>query len=80
MVANSLVFLLAGFETTATTISYMLYELSQNIDIQEKVYNEVVSTLKKHNGEINWDSLKEMTYLEQVMLGKKMYPNFNVLL
>lgn len=65
--ANAFVFLLAGFETTATTLSYLLYELAKNPQIQKKLHNEVTEVMKKHKGEISWDTVKDMTYLESVV-------------
>nr|WON00865.1 cytochrome P450 6a14 [Arma chinensis] len=65
--SNAFVFLLAGYETTATTLGYVLYELSENPEVQEKVYKEVNNVLKKHNGEITWEVLSEMKYVEMVI-------------
>ncbi|CAH1395151.1 unnamed protein product [Nezara viridula] len=65
--SNAFVFLLAGYETTASTLGYVLYELSTNPEIQEKVYKEVEDVLKKHNGEITWEALNEMKYVEMVI-------------
>ncbi|XP_024215216.1 probable cytochrome P450 6a14 [Halyomorpha halys] len=67
MTSNSFVFLLAGYETTATTLGYLLYELSANPEVQEKVHKEIEDVLKKHNGDITWDALKEMKYVEMVI-------------
>ncbi|XP_014273208.2 uncharacterized protein [Halyomorpha halys] len=65
--SNAIVFLLAGYETTATTLSYVLYELSQNPEIQEKVKNEVENVLKKYEGDITWEGLAEMKYIDLVI-------------
>lgn len=37
IIANAVLFFLAGFETTATTLNFIMYELTMNPDIQEKV-------------------------------------------
>lgn len=39
--AQCLLFLLAGYETTSTALSYLTYELSVNQDIQKRLQNEV---------------------------------------
>ncbi|XP_066909371.1 probable cytochrome P450 6a14 [Halyomorpha halys] len=65
--SNAFVFLLAGYETTATTLSYTLYELATNPEIQDKVHKEVVDVLKKHKGDITWEGLAEMKYVETVI-------------
>jgi cytochrome P450 family 6 len=70
MLANAFIFFLAGFETTASTLSYCLFELSRNPEIQEKLYREVKRVLDSHQGDINYDILKEIGYLDQVINGK----------
>ena len=41
IIANPLFFLIAGFETTSSTLSYCIYELSKNQNIQERLYEEL---------------------------------------
>ena len=41
MESQSLVFLLAGFETTSTTLGYMSYQLALHPDVQDKLRKEV---------------------------------------
>lgn len=36
-----LLFLLAGYETTSTTLAYIMYELVVNPDVQLKLQNEI---------------------------------------
>ncbi|KAL6261403.1 hypothetical protein P5V15_006497 [Pogonomyrmex californicus] len=64
--AQAYVFFLAGFETSATTATYCLYELAQHQDIQDKVRKEIDETLKKH-GELTYNAIIEMTYLHKVI-------------
>lgn len=68
--SQAFIFFLAGFDTSSTTVSFCLYELALNEDIQNKTREEIVTVLRKHNGEITYDSLIEMVYLEQVVNGK----------
>jgi cytochrome P450 len=37
IVANAILFFMAGFETTASTLSFVFYELAMNPEIQDKV-------------------------------------------
>jgi len=46
-----------------------LYELAYRNDIQEKLRKEINDVLERHNGEINYDAINEMTYLDQVVNG-----------
>lgn len=58
-----------GFETSATTMHFALYELSVNPDIQDKVRKEINTVLENHHGELTYEALMEMTYLRQVLDG-----------
>lgn len=64
--AQAFAFYAAGYESSASTMSYMLYEMAKNPTIQDKVILEIDEVLKRHNGEINYDCLNEMTYLDHV--------------
>lgn len=77
--ANAFLFFIAGYETTATTMSFCLYELALNQDIQDKLRSEVQRTQNKC-GTIDYDSLKEMTYLDAIIAetGRK-YPPVTML-
>lgn len=75
--SNALIFFAAGFETTASTLSYSLYELSLHQDIQEQTYQHIVSVLKNHGGEITYNAVKEMTFLQQIFQGKFSYKFIN---
>nr|WET52687.1 cytochrome P450 [Phaedon brassicae] len=64
--AQAFIFFLAGFETTSTTISFALYEMSMNAEIQEKARREVKELIKSHGG-LTYECLMEMKYLETVI-------------
>ncbi|KAB0791090.1 hypothetical protein PPYR_02890 [Photinus pyralis] len=65
--AQAFLFFLAGFETSSSTMSFCLYELSLNPDIQQRVRDEINAVLKKYNGEITYDSLRELEYMSCVI-------------
>lgn len=52
----------SGYETSSSTISYCLYELAKNPEIQRKVQKEIDGVLK--NGKFTYESLHELKYLE----------------
>lgn len=62
--------LYVGFDTTATTLTYCLYELSQNVELQEKARQSVTEALKKHKNALTYDLVSEMKYLEQCVKGE----------
>jgi cytochrome P450 family 6 len=62
-------FLAAGFETSGTTMSYALYELALHPEIQKRLRAEIMQVLNKHNGELTYDGIQEMAYLDMVVSG-----------
>nr|AZP56675.1 CYP6K1b [Locusta migratoria migratoria] len=67
LAADSFGFFAAGFETSSTTISSSLYELALHEDIQNKLHQEIDEVLNRHGGNITYDAIAEMTYLEKVL-------------
>ncbi|RZC38626.1 p450 domain containing protein [Asbolus verrucosus] len=67
IVAQSFVFFAAGFETSSTTMTFALYELAKNQRIQERLREEIEQVLRKHRGEISYESIQEMKYMNQVV-------------
>ncbi|XP_051162909.1 cytochrome P450 6B4-like [Leptopilina boulardi] len=65
--AHMLSFATDVYETSAITMSFLIIDMANQPAIQEKVRNEIVSLLKKYNGKLTYDALKEMTYLEKVL-------------
>ncbi|CAD0202384.1 unnamed protein product [Chrysodeixis includens] len=64
--AQVFVFFAAGFETSSSATSFTLHQLAFNPEIQEKVQQEIDGVLAKHNNQLSYDAIKEMTYLECV--------------
>ncbi|XP_043279253.1 uncharacterized protein [Venturia canescens] len=65
-VAQAYVFFVAGFETSATTASYCLYELAANQNIQDEVRKDIDVALQKFGG-ITHESVQSMTYLHKTV-------------
>ncbi len=57
-------------------MTFALYELAYRKEIQEKLRKEVIEVEKRHNGEITYEAISEMTYLDQVVNGSYFY-NFS---
>ncbi|XP_047118512.1 probable cytochrome P450 6a14 [Schistocerca piceifrons] len=70
MAAQAWVFFLGGFETSSTTVSFCLYELSKRPDIQKKLQEEVDDVMRKTNGDVTYDDIMtKMPYMEKVVNG-----------
>ncbi|XP_039306128.1 probable cytochrome P450 6a14 [Solenopsis invicta] len=77
--AQSFAFFIAGFETSSATASYALFELAQNENIQDKLYDEIDRVLKEY-GDLTYNALKDMTYLQKVIdESMRKYPSVPIL-
>lgn len=63
LIAQCFIFLIAGFETTATLLSYLFYSLTLNSDCQSKLVEEVNANTNE-KGEIDYETLAQMPYLD----------------
>lgn len=68
--AQAYVFFEAGFETSSSTMTFALYELAKNPNIQENLRKEIQTVLEKYDGVVTYDAMLEMKYLENVVDGK----------
>ncbi|KAL7043618.1 hypothetical protein ACKWTF_001596 [Chironomus riparius] len=62
--ANIYIFYIAGAESSSSTIAYMLYELARNQELMKRAKTDVQDTLAKHNGEITYESIKDMQFID----------------
>lgn len=68
LVAQCFLFFFAGFDTSSTLLSFLIYELSINSDIQQKLYEEIEQTHKNLGGkELTYDTVQTMKYLDMVI-------------
>nr|WCC58058.1 cytochrome P450 [Pharsalia antennata] len=67
VVAQAVQFFIASFETTSSTMSFALYELCLQPEIQDKLREEVINSIGKYGG-ITYEGLKEMRYMEMCVL------------
>lgn len=72
VISHAFSFFIEGFETSSGVMSFVLYALAKNPEIQENLRREIKDVLEKHENQFTFDALQEMSYLESVVLGNKL--------
>ncbi|GFS49408.1 cytochrome P450 3A8 [Nephila pilipes] len=67
LVGQCVIFFLAGYDTTASTLSFASYLLALNPGIQNTLYEELREVLQRHKGELTYEALQDMKYLDNVI-------------
>ena len=65
IVATAIIILIAGYDTTGSTLAFVCYQLSKNPDVQSKLREEVQEVMQDREN-ITYDDLAKMTYMDQV--------------
>ena len=65
IISTAGVLLLAGYDTTGSTMSYILYELALNQDCQETLFEEIETA--KNASDLGYDTLQSLPYLDAVV-------------
>ena len=74
IVAQSVIFFIAGYDTTASLLTFAAYCLSQDQEIQQRVQKEVDEALTRHGG-LTYEAVMDMPYLDRVISESlRMYP------
>jgi cytochrome P450 len=73
--AHATGFYIDGFETSATAMSFLLYELAANPQVQTRLREEVCTSLKDNNNKLCYELLQKLPYLDAVLNESlRMYP------
>ncbi|PRD21810.1 UNVERIFIED_CONTAM: Cytochrome P450 3A8 [Trichonephila clavipes] len=67
LIAQCVIFFLAGFETTASTLAFVSFYLALNPDVQDKLVAEIDETVKAGNSELTYEAIQNMKYLDNVI-------------
>eukprot|EP00071_Canis_lupus_P041832 XP_022275389.1 cytochrome P450 3A12-like isoform X4 [Canis lupus familiaris] len=66
LVAQSIIFVVAGYETTSTSLCLLMYELATHPDVQQKLQKEIDATFP-NKAAPTYDTLVQMEYLDMVL-------------
>ncbi|KAH8291878.1 hypothetical protein KR054_001880 [Drosophila jambulina] len=78
--AQAFIFYIAGQETTGSTASFTIFELAQYPELLKRLQTEVDETLAKNGGQITYDALQKMEFLELcVQETLRKYPGLPIL-
>lgn len=65
---RAFIFFFAGFDTVATTMGFLGYELTVNPEAQEKLYQEIMEMEAELDGKmINYEQIQGLKYMDQVV-------------
>jgi hypothetical protein len=71
-VGQAFTFLLAGYETSANTLSYALYELALHPEIQQSLRAEILQVLSNNGGQLTYEGIQDMPYIDRVLSGEEL--------
>ncbi|XP_069342593.1 cytochrome P450 3A4-like isoform X1 [Eulemur rufifrons] len=66
MIAQSIIFMFGGYETTSSVLSFIMYELGTHPDVQKKLQEEIDAALPNKTP-VTYDALLQMEYLDMVV-------------
>ncbi|XP_020833445.1 cytochrome P450 3A9-like [Phascolarctos cinereus] len=66
ILAQSITFLFAGYETTSSVLSFLFYKLATHPEIQQKLQKEIDAVLPNKEA-VTYDALVQMEYLDMVI-------------
>lgn len=67
VMAEAISFFIDVYETTSLTMSYLLYRLANNQQVQERLRTEIRRAINENNGKLTYEALKSMSYLDQAL-------------
>ena len=68
LVATAMIFMIAGYDTTATTLSFASYVLSKHPVEQQKLQEEIDQAFSESNDEFpDYSTIQSLPYLDMVV-------------
>ncbi|XP_053598699.1 cytochrome P450 6k1-like [Microplitis demolitor] len=80
LLAQAVVFFNAGFETSSSALSFTLYEIALQPEIQDRLRTEIMKGLEETDGKVTYDLATSLPYLDMVISETlRKYPTLPVL-
>ncbi|XP_020280576.1 cytochrome P450 9e2-like [Pseudomyrmex gracilis] len=67
IVAQAFIFFFGGFDTTSTTMCFAAHSVAVNPDVQIKLRQEIDNVLEESRGEVTYEAINQLEYLEAVI-------------
>lgn len=68
LIAQCFIFFLAGFDTSATAVSFAVYQVAINQEVQERLIEEIKGVQRELQGaKLTYEVIQEMKYLDAVV-------------
>lgn len=67
--AQAILFLIAGFDTTASILSFFVYELATHEAYQRRLQEEVDSIVMEKGYNLDYEDLPKLKYLDMFLSG-----------
>lgn len=77
---QAFLFFVAGYDTTASTTAFTIFELARNPEILANIEKDVQQALAKHDGKITYECIQDMKYMDKcIMETIRKYPALPIL-
>jgi len=77
LVAQTVVFIIGGFDTTSTILTFLMYELAKNPEIQKKLQEEIDNYKRETSDTLTYNDLPKLKYLDMVVSESlRLWPSF----
>ena len=67
IVAQSVLFFIVGYDTTAKLLTFAAYCLATNPEVQEAIHAEIDEVLERHGGQLTYEAIGEMSHLDRAI-------------
>lgn len=67
MAAEAFIFFTGGYETSSSTLTFCLYELARNQEIQKRLRREIEDGMESNGGKISYDLVFQYQYMDMVV-------------